>query len=744
MTDQNKTIPIDVTASASPDSFATPNRLPAELLQSLLQTLEVNIEHSVLQAACDKAEETLPADVAPVDQARYIFTQLQLKTVQPVQLLWRRFDLRRLPALVFYQETWYLAERVDAEQIQLQNAQGQVEVLDETQLQNARVLWLRAAKQNTRTATGSLKGSIAARLVFRELMREPAWIAKVLIATLIINVMAVATSLFAMQVYDRVVPTLAYATFTTLVVGMLLIVSIDWLLKTLRARILDSVSIAVDKRVSQQVFDHLLHLRLDHQPKSLGTLAAQVGGLDSVRQFFSSGVVFSLIDLPFAVMFIAFIAVIGGQVGWVYTLLLPIALSLGLITQMRLRNLMRKQLMRSNERQGVLVDAIRGAESIRANNATWRFSEEWQAITASIDGYNIQQKAINNFSTVTTGSLSTLAYVSAVVVGVWQIEAGLLTMGGLIACSILGGRVIAPVAQGVQYLAQWQGVSQSLQMVDQVLNLELERREDQNLLLPDKSPETLELEKVRFTYPESPVQQININSLSFKAGERVLLVGPVGCGKSTLLKVLAGMYRPSEGRVRLGDADLWEVDPQVVASQLGYLPQAVHLFKGTLRSNLALSGNASDSRLLKITRDLGVDNIAANSPLGMDLVISEGGEGLSGGQRQLVALARVVIDQPRIWLLDEPTASLDGESEANVWAVLEENIAPKDILIVSTHRPMQAMKLATRVIAMQHGEIVQDGRPEHIMAQRLGQKNQQKSANNAAAQRQARGALDVV
>jgi len=739
MTDQNKTTP-----EATISSLSVSNRLPAELLQSLLQTLEITIENSALQAACDKAQEALPADVAPADQARYIFTQLQLKAVQPVQLLWRRFDLRRLPALVFYQETWYLAERVDTEQVQLQDAAGQTEILDETQLQNAVVLWLRTAKQRTSTATGSLKGSIAAHLVFRELMREPAWIAKVLIATLIINVLAVATSLFAMQVYDRVVPTLAYATFTTLVVGMCLIVSIDWLLKTLRARILDSVSIAVDKRVSQQVFDHLLHLRLDHQPKSLGTLAAQVGGLDSVRQFFSSGVVFSLIDLPFAVMFIAFIAVIGGQVGWVYALLLPIALTLGLITQMRLRNLMRKQLMRSNERQGVLVDAIRGAESIRANNATWRFSEEWQAVTASIDGYNIQQKAINNFSTVTTGSLSTLAYVSAVVVGVWQIEAGLLTMGGLIACSILGGRVIAPVAQGVQYLAQWQGVSQSLQMVDQVLNLELERREDQNLLLPDTPPETLELEKVRFTYPESPVQQININSLSFKSGERVVLVGPVGCGKSTLLKVLAGMYRPSEGRVRLGDADLWEIDPQVVASQLGYLPQAVHLFKGTLRSNLALSGASSDSRLLKITRDLGVDNIAANSPLGMDLVISEGGEGLSGGQRQLVALARVVIDQPRIWLLDEPTASLDGESEANVWSVLEENIAPEDILIVSTHRPMQAMKLATRVIAMQHGEIVQDGRPEQVMAQRLGQKNQQKSASNATAQRHVRGTLDVV
>ena len=716
--------------------------LPADLLHKLLVAIQVPVQLTLLQAACEQAEKNLPEEINAVDQARYIFTQAKLKTVQPVQLTWRRFDLRRLPALVLHEDVWYMAERAELEMINLTDTEGEMKSISETELQNALVLWVRGAAQQNNTASATLKGSIAAKLVLRELLREPGWIAKVLIATMIINVMAVATSLFAMQVYDRVVPTLAYATFTTLVVGMFFIVTLDWLLKTLRARILDSVSVAVDKRVSQQVFDHLLHLRLDVQPKSLGTLAAQVGGLDSVRQFFSSGVVFSLIDLPFALMFIAFIGVIGGQVGWVYALLLPIALTLGLVTQMRLRHLLRKQLMRSNERQGVLVDAIRGAESIRANNATWRFSEEWQAITASIDGYNIQQKAINNFSTVTTGSLSSLAYVSAVVVGVWQIEAGLLTMGGLIACSILGGRVIAPVAQGVQYLTQWQNVSQSLRMVDQVLNLDLERRPDQTLLLPDELPETIGLEKIRFAYPESPVQQINIPALSFKAGERVLLVGPVGCGKSTLLKVMAGMYRPSEGRIRLGNADLWEIDPQLVASQLGYLPQAVHLFKGTLRSNLSLSGTAGDSRLLKVTRDLGVDAIAASSPLGMDLAISEGGEGLSGGQRQLVALARVVIDQPRIWLLDEPTSSLDAESEAKVWAVLEENLAPNDILIVSTHRPMQAIKLATRVIAMQQGEIIKDGQPENVLPQLVGQGVTRQTANPS--NRQKRGALDVV
>ncbi|ULH04281.1 ATP-binding cassette domain-containing protein [Aeromonas caviae] len=289
----------------------------------------------------------------------------------------------------------------------------------------------------------------------------------------------------------------------------------------------------------------------------------------------------------------------------------------------------------------------------------------------------------------------------------------------MIACSILGGRVIAPIAQSVQYLAQWQQVRQALQMVHQVLSLSRDRRPEQQLLLPDELPREVALERVRFAYPESPICQLDIERLQFKFGERVLLVGPIGCGKSTLLKMLAGLYCPSEGRIRLGDADLWEIDPQLVASQVGYLPQAVQLFKGTLRSNLALTGVTSDSRLLQITRELGIDGIAASSPQGMDLVISEGGEGLSGGQRQLVALARVLINQPRVWLLDEPTAALDGESEQRVWTALQRAIQPEDIVIVATHRPMAAARLATRVIAMQQGRVVKDGTPDRVLTQML-------------------------
>jgi len=684
------------TAEQAPQSMA-----PA-LVKQLLVSLQIPCDSNALQQACAQTAHSSTSP-GPAQWLRQVLIQAGLKNLTPVQLPWRRLDQRRLPALVWTGDEWWLVERDAAGRLTLINAAGERRGADDTELQDALVVWLRAPTRRSAEADSVLSGNLATRLVWRELFRERGWLWKVMVATVLVNLLAVGTSIFAMQVYDRVVPTLAYATLTTLVTGMMLIILLDWLLKTTRARILDSLSCAVDKRVSQQVFEHLLHLRLDQQPRSLGTLAAQVGGLDAVRQFFS----------------LAFIAIIGGAVGWVYALLLPVALLLGYVTQWRLRALLAQQMLRSNERQGLLVDTIRGAETIRANNAGWRFAQEWQNVTASIDGYSIQQRAVSSFSSVSTGSLSTLAYVAAVVVGVWQIEAGLLTMGGLIACSILGGRVIAPIAQSVQYLAQWQQVRQALQMVHQVLSLARDRRIDQQLLLPDTLPNEVALERVRFAYPESPVCQLDIERLQFKSGERVLLVGPIGCGKSTLLKMLAGLYGPSEGRVRLGDADLWEIDPQLVASQVGYLPQAVQLFKGTLRSNLALTGVTSDSRLLQITRELGIDGIAASSPQGMDLAISEGGEGLSGGQRQLVALARVLINQPRIWLLDEPTSSLDSESEQRVWAALQEAVQPEDILIVATHRPMAAARLATRVIVMQQGQVVKDGAPDRVLTQML-------------------------
>ena len=705
----------DVEATGS-DAVGGATAPPVALLHILLERRGLPSYEVALRRAAE-ALGRLP-DIEPSERVRRMLAEARVAGAQLSELPWRRFDQRHLPALVERDGVWELAERGAAGAIRLTADTGATRSVPERELRDARVLWVRVPSAKRDEDAGASAGNPAVALLRRELLSDKRWIRTVVTATAVVNLLAVATSLFAMQVYDRVVPTLAYATFTTLVVGMFLVIALDWTFKTLRAKVLDSLSADVDRRVSQQVFEHLLRLRLDARPKSLGTLAAQVGGLDAVRQFFSSTVVFALVDIPFALIFVAFIGVVGGTVAWVYVAMMLVALGVGLLAQRRNGRLAEHLQQRGAERQGLLVDAIRGAESVRASNAAWHFSDEWAGVTRSMSEHTVRQRAITTFSTVTISSLSTAAYVAAVVVGVWRIEAGLMTMGALIACSILGGRVIGPVAQGAQYLAQWQGVRQALDQVGRFLSLERERREGQTLLMPDRPPRSLELARVRFSYEGAAAPQVDVPSLRLRAGERVLLLGPVGCGKSSLLKIMAGLYKPSEGRVRLGEADLWELDPQAVAAQVGYLPQTVRLFRGTLRSNLSLSGAGGDSRLLDIVKELGIEAIAASSPLGMDLPVSEGGEGLSGGQKQLVALGRTFMDAPRVWLLDEPTASLDTRTEARVWRTLDKCLGPEDILVVATHRPAQALPIATRVLVLESGAIVADDTPDALFPER--------------------------
>ncbi len=687
----------------------------SQVLLMFFNQLGLNVKKEALEQEYSRQVER---SLVLFECVKGVLHHLNIQGIKGGVTSWRRFDRRHLPALVSYDGQWWLAEnQPNSDTVVLSNGTHDESVIIESSvLAESSVLWLKRSDTESEDCLDDKDVKTARGLILKALFREKAWLGNIIIATIIINVLAVATSLFALQVYDRVVPTLAYSTLTTLVGGMLIIVVLDWTLKHLRSRILDSLAADVDMRLSKQVFDHLLHLRLDKQPSSLGTLTAQVSALESVRQFFTSSIVFALIDLPFAVMFIAFIAVIGGAIGWVYAALFPVALVLGLVTQFRLRKLIKQHLIRSNERQGLLIDVIRGCETIRSNNAGWRFAHEWEKITRSLASYQVRQKAISQVSTTTTGSLSTVAYVSAIIVGVFQIEAGNITMGAMIACSILGGRVINPVSQGVQYLVQWQSVSQSLNMVDQLLALDLERRPSQHLLASEEKISSLSAEGVRFVYGDSPVKQLDIDHLNFKAGDRVLLVGPIGCGKSTLLKVLAGLYRSAEGRIKLGNLDLWEIEPQYVSSHISYLPQNVHLFKGTLKSNLSLSGTVSDVDMMEVATQLGIDRIAQSHPKGMDMELSEGGEGLSGGQRQLVALSRIMTAKPTIWLLDEPTASLDNDSEKRVWETLMKHIKPTDILIVSTHRPMLAAQIANRVLVMQQGKVVKDGAPSEVFS----------------------------
>lgn len=716
-------------ASASPAPLPD---IPPALIVSILEKIKLPVAAGAVQSASQATQASEGyAAMRPADRLARVFRTLQVRKVQIAQLHWDRFDHRQLPVLLMHEQIWWLAEKGEEGTIRLTDAQGAVRDETHESLGDAPLLWLRHQVASELSSIDALD-SKAARLIFKEMFRSQRWLLEVLAATLVVNLLAIATSMFSMQVYDRVVPTLAYATLGALAVGMLLIMLMDWVLKYLRSHILDRVAKQVDMSVSQHLFEHMMRLRLDSRPRSLGSLAAQVNGLDSVRSFFSSTIVFAVSDMPFALLFIAIIAMIGGNVGWVYGCLLPISLAIGFYAQKRLRILARQELQRSNERQGLLVDTLQGAETILSSGSSWRFAEIWQTITQAMAGYSLKSRDITATSMTTAATLGQLAYVLAIVVGVNEIEAGTLTSGGLIACTILGGRVTSPIAQAVQIMVQWENVRESLHMVNRLLDHETDRQEAQELLVPDQFSHEIDLEGVSFSYPNVPVKRVHVPKWSVFPGERLIVLGGLGSGKSTLLRMLAGLYKPTEGQIRIGGADLWQLAPEVLQDKFAYLPQDISLFKGTLRSNLMLAGGSSDARLMEVMQDLGVDRIAADNPRSFEMEIQEGGQGLSGGQRQLVGLSRVFLSAPRVWLLDEPTASLDNDAENRVIAAFKKHLRSDDILIATTHRP-QMLALATRVVIMQRGQIAADGKPEDIL--RPGQSSQAAPLGSSSSQK---------
>jgi ATP-binding cassette subfamily C protein LapB len=283
-----------------------------------------------------------------------------------------------------------------------------------------------------------------------------------------------------------------------------------------------------------------------------------------------------------------------------------------------------------------------------------------------------------------------------------------MTMGGMIACSILGGRVLGPVGQAVSHLVQYESVAQSMKMIDSFWAIPEQRSKGVNYVYPDVRPSRISLQNLEFQYSEEGQKILNINNVEFNQGERIALLGNIGSGKSTLLKVLAGLYKPTSGRIRMGDADLWELEPEYISKNVGYLPQSPELFKGTLKSNLTLGRSIGDTKILSVVNLLGLDAIADQSEKGLDLPISEGGIGLSGGQKQLVAIARLFVGNASVWILDEPTASLDPTTQAAVVKAIQVRMRPTDILFFATHNPKLAMDLATRVIVMNQGQITND------------------------------------
>lgn len=535
------------------------------------------------------------------------------------------------------------------------------------------------------------------------------------VATLTINAIALATAFYTMQVYDRVLPTQGYATLWVLTSGVAIAILFELIMRQVRARMVERACKAIDEELSSVFFGHALSIRMDQRPRTVGTFAAQIRHFEMVRNFMTSSTLFVIADLPFALVFIGVIALIAGPVAIVPALFLPLAILAGLIFRKRLARITEAHMEEANRKNGLLIEAIDGIESVKASGAEWKMLERWRRLTHVLARDEVEMKDVTSLSQGLTQSLQQFSYIALVAAGAYAIGAGNLTMGGLIACTIISGRALQPIAQISALIVQWQHARFALKGLDSIMALEGDSSPGERRVVPDHCRGQLRMEGVRFTYGNDAVA-LDLEKFEVGPGERVAVLGGVGSGKSTLIKALSGLYRPGQGRVFLDHVDMAHLAPEFVREHIGYLAQDVRLFQGTLRDNLALGlPSPTDGQILEAAFQTGLDRVLTNHPKGLGIEISEGGRGLSGGQRQLVGLTRLLIQRPRIMLLDEPTASMDAQLEdhiaANVFA-----LRPADTtLVVVTHKPSM-LRHFTRIVVIDRGRIVADGPREEILA----------------------------
>jgi ATP-binding cassette, subfamily C, bacterial LapB len=534
-------------------------------------------------------------------------------------------------------------------------------------------------------------------------------------AAAIANLLAVTTSLFSMQVYDRVVPNLAFATLWVLAMGVGLAISVEALMRIVRSHLMDVVGRRLDLALSARIFERAMGIRLEARPRSTGSFTNQVREFDAVREFFTSTTISALSDLPFVALFIIVIALIGGPVAWVLVAAVPCIVIPGLLAQLPLSRMSRMHIKEGSIRNGLLFEAMSGAETVKTLQGEGRFQRLWEEYTALLAGNGARMRALSSSLTYSATAVQQASFVLVMVVGVYQIAEGKMTAGALLACSILSSRAIAPLTQLAGIFSRWQHMRAALTGANTIMKAPVDRPPERKYVHRPRLTGSYHLEDIAFRYDEDSDPALQINALSLKAGSATALLGTNGSGKSTLLKMLAGLYQPLQGQLLLDGTDIRQIEPADTRRAIAYLPQDVRLFYGTLRDNLMLGLSArEDEELLEALAFVGAEGLVREHPLGLDRQIGEGGTGVSGGQRQSIGLARIWLRDPRIVLLDEPTAAMDHSLEMRVIKNLQVWL-PGRTLVVATHR-QPVLSLVQRAIVIKGGRPVADGPVDGVLA----------------------------
>lgn len=536
----------------------------------------------------------------------------------------------------------------------------------------------------------------------------------VLWAALLINLFALAFPMFSMNVYDRVVPNNATETLWALSIGVVLIMCGDVFMRLLRSHFVDEASARVDVKISATLMEKVLGMRLENRPESVGSFASNLRGFEQVRDFIASSTVTTLIDLPFALIFIIVVAWISPWLAVPVVVAFAIILILGYVLQFRLHELSQTTYQASAQRNATLIESLTGIETIKSLGAEGVIQARWERANVFLSRINVRMRALSSSAQYLVGWLSQAVTVAVVIVGVYLIGQRELTMGALIAASMLAGRALGPAGQIVGLLMQYQGARTAMESLDKIMEKPVERPIGGNFIQRPQLRGDIEFRNVKFAYPNRQDSAIEGMSFKINAGERVALIGKVGSGKSTIQRLIMGLYQPTEGAVLLDGIDLRQLDPADVRRNLGYVSQDVMLFYGTLRDNITFGlPYADDSAVLAAAELAGMATFVNRHPRGFDMPVGERGESLSGGQRQSVGLARAVLHNAPLLLLDEPTSAMDFTTEAQITQNITHFAHNKTVVLV-THRT-SLLAMVTRVIVIDAGKIVADGPRDRIM-----------------------------
>ncbi len=535
----------------------------------------------------------------------------------------------------------------------------------------------------------------------------------VMMAALLVNVFALSMPLFTMNVYDRVLPNKAVETLWVFAAGIGLIMIGDLVLKSMRTYFIDWASAKIDVSLSARIMEKVLGLRMEARPNSVGSFASNLRSFESIRDFITSATITTLIDIPFGLIFI-------GVIAWVnpWMTLPPIAGALIILiysftVQSKMHEISETMYRAGAMRNSTLIESLVSLETVKGLGVEGRMQQKWEESANFLTEVSSKLKLLS--ASITNGSATVLQLVnvSIIIVGVYLVSAGELTMGGLIATTMLASRALAPVAQTAGLLTQYHTASTSLTSLNDIMEKEVERPEDGSFLSRSSFRGEIEFREVSFQYPETDQDALTKVSFKIKAGEHVALLGRMGSGKSTINKLILGLYQPTSGAILIDGIDSRQIDPAELRRVVGYVQQDTDLFFGSLRENLTVAApHADDKQVLEAAHAGGIDRFVNSHPKGFDMLVGERGATLSGGQRQGVGIARAMIKRPSILLLDEPTSAMDHSGEEEVKQRLMQGAIGKTVVLIS-HRSA-LFDLVDRIIVIDSGRVVADGPKDQV------------------------------